>query len=109
MKKHYVGTHAIDSEQWILLHLVITVASTVDDVLSFMKQRDLDEWIPLFEKRKINGKKLWLLTSKDLQDLGVELEFDRKCIMAEIEEMKAGTWFCDYNLRVPYNISSYPQ
>ncbi len=83
---------------------MITVASTVDEVLSFMKQRDLDEWIPLFTKKKINGKKLLVLTDEHLKDLGVELKFDRECIMAEINEMKAGTWFWDHNIWSTYKI-----
>ncbi len=62
----------------------------MEDVVEFLKQHELDNFIDLFRKEKINGKRLLKLTDEDLIELGVSRKFDRKNILEEIDEIRPG-------------------
>ncbi len=75
--------------------VTITPKSSVDDVITFMKQHNLSKFIELFKKEEINGKFFLKLTDEFLQDIGLDKRFDRVRILEEIDEIRQqGSYAC---------------
>ena len=84
---------------WFGAAVTITPKSSVDDVIVFMKQHDLDNFTDLFRKEKINGKVFLKLTDEDLVEYGVSRKVDRKRILEEIDELRQqGSYVCIISL-----------
>jgi hypothetical protein len=62
----------------------------VEDVVVFLKQRDLNKFVELFRKEEINGKRLLAMTDEDLSGYGVSRPVDRKNILTEVDEIRPG-------------------
>ncbi len=60
----------------------------MDDVITFLKQNDLDKFIDLFREEKINGKTLLKLNDEYLVEYGVSRKIDRVRILDAIDELR---------------------
>ena len=96
----------------------------MEDVVVFLKQRDLNKFVELFRKEEINGKRLLAMTDEDLSGYGVSRPVDRKNILTEVDEIRPGyinAFFvgkhtfavafrsigidrCSWNLKIVFNI-----
>ncbi|XP_015903763.1 mitogen-activated protein kinase kinase kinase 20 isoform X2 [Parasteatoda tepidariorum] len=83
-KKKYMQLYELDINTW-----------TSEDVCLWIKQlgletdsKDLDQYADLFLEQQINGRRLILMTSEDLKDIGVSTVGHRIHLMDEISKLK---------------------
>ncbi|GIY88376.1 mitogen-activated protein kinase kinase kinase 20 [Caerostris darwini] len=84
-KKKYMQLYDLDINTW-----------TSEDVCLWIKQlgleansNDLDQYADLFREQQINGKRLLLMTSEDLKDMGVATVGHRIHLMDEINKLRS--------------------